>query len=255
VTAEDDVITAYVLGELSPGETARLEARERDDPRFAAEAARMRRVVARLGDLDAEQFRPVAPPPLRVDVQDVGRPPAAPARPRRGGRGWGDRLRARLAGPVVLRPSLAALAVVGLLAAGAVGGAVLGGGDDVAGPGRGSEDLAAQPGAQRVALRTLADAPSGAGAQAAMAGGRMQLRVHGLRPTARADFYEVWLLRSPGDLVSLGTFRVGQGGTASVTLPLTVDPKRFPVLDVSVEPVDGNPAHSSRSVLRSDPIS
>jgi hypothetical protein len=40
-----------------------------------------------------------------------------------------------------------------------------------------------------------------------------------------------------------------------VDFPLAVNPQRFRVLDVSVEPVDGDPAHSSRSVLRSRPLS
>jgi anti-sigma-K factor RskA len=82
----------------------------------------------------------------------------------------------------------------------------------------------------------------------------MRLDVSGLRPTGSRGFYEVWMLRSPRDLVSLGTFKVDANGRADVELPVTVDAKRFPIVDVSVEPVDGNPAHSSISVLRSKPI-
>ena len=33
-------------------------------------------------------------------------------------------------------------------------------------------------------------------------------------------------------------------------MPLPADPSRFAAIDVSVEPGDGNPAHSKRSVLR-----
>jgi hypothetical protein len=35
--------------------------------------------------------------------------------------------------------------------------------------------------------------------------------------------------------------------------PLTASARRFPVLDISLEPADGNPAHSTISVLRSAP--
>jgi hypothetical protein len=42
----------------------------------------------------------------------------------------------------------------------------------------------------------------------------------------------------------------GADGRAKVELPLPVDPSRYRFLDISVEPDDGNPAHSSRSILR-----
>ena len=72
----------------------------------------------------------------------------------------------------------------------------------------------------------------------------------GSQPSNGGDFYELWLLNSPDDLVSLGSFRVPASGDVDVTVPLPADPDRFAALDVSVEPPDGNPAHSSRSVLR-----
>jgi hypothetical protein len=50
--------------------------------------------------------------------------------------------------------------------------------------------------------------------------------------------------------VSLGSFSVPASGQVQVTVPLPADPSRFAALDVSVEPPDGNPAHSKRSVLR-----
>ena len=50
--------------------------------------------------------------------------------------------------------------------------------------------------------------------------------------------------------MSLGSFRVGAKGGATVELPLPVDPSRYRFLDVSVERDDGDPSHSSRSVLR-----
>ncbi|MGB5756669.1 MAG: anti-sigma factor [Acidimicrobiales bacterium] len=64
------------------------------------------------------------------------------------------------------------------------------------------------------------------------------------------SFYELWLLDLDGaelrDLRSLG--RVGPDG--SYTVPEDVDLDRFSVVDVSIEPDDGNPDHSGDSVLR-----
>jgi anti-sigma-K factor RskA len=152
----------------------------------------------------------------------------------------------------VLRPGLAAGLAAVLLVVGAGAGAVLRGGDDGAGR---PPAVTAPPARTVVALHTVGEGARGAGAEAAMAAGRMALDVHGLRRTAQGAFYEVWLLRTPEHLVSLGTFRVDAAGRATVTLPVTVDPHRFPIVDVSVEPADGDPAHSARSVLRSAPIS
>ena len=73
----------------------------------------------------------------------------------------------------------------------------------------------------------------------------------GLRPSRPGEYYELWLLNSPDDLVSVGAFRVGEDGTATVEFPLGVDPRRYQLVDVSVERDDGDPGHSARSVLRS----
>jgi hypothetical protein len=78
--------------------------------------------------------------------------------------------------------------------------------------------------------------------------GRAMLTVDGLAPNGD-DFYEVWLLGDRG-LVSLGSFRVGADGSAAVDLQLPVDPARYGSFDVSLEPDDGDPEHSSDSVLR-----
>ena len=61
-------------------------------------------------------------------------------------------------------------------------------------------------------------------------------------------FYEVWLLGADGKrLVSLGLL---DGTTARFPLPPEVDVSQFPVVDVSLEPADGNPAHSGDSIVR-----
>jgi hypothetical protein len=56
-------------------------------------------------------------------------------------------------------------------------------------------------------------------------------------------FYEVWLLdEAVEDLVSLGV--VPDGGEVALTLPAGLDLGEYPVVDVSVEPLDGHPGHS-----------
>lgn len=61
-------------------------------------------------------------------------------------------------------------------------------------------------------------------------------------------FLEVWLLKPDvSGLVSLGTL---DGTTGEFALPAGLDLAEFPVVDVSDEPLDGEPAHSGVSVVR-----
>lgn len=65
-------------------------------------------------------------------------------------------------------------------------------------------------------------------------------------------FYQVWLLNpKTSGLVSLGT--VGSGAQ-QVTFPVPpgIDPDTFSVVDISDEPLDGDPNHSKVSVLRGE---
>ncbi|WP_091374102.1 anti-sigma factor [Geodermatophilus sp. DSM 45219] len=64
-----------------------------------------------------------------------------------------------------------------------------------------------------------------------------------------SGFYEVWLLDEEVEsLVSLGVVR--GGGEVALTLPDGLDLGEYPVVDVSVEPLDGDPGHSGVSVAR-----
>ncbi|MGY1633439.1 anti-sigma factor [Geodermatophilus sp. SYSU D01186] len=79
--------------------------------------------------------------------------------------------------------------------------------------------------------------------------GTLVLEVDLAAPGLRDDFYEVWLIdEAVQDMVSVG---VVQGG-AQVALPLPsgIDLGQYPVVDVSVEPLDGDPTHSGDSVAR-----
>jgi hypothetical protein len=79
---------------------------------------------------------------------------------------------------------------------------------------------------------------------------RLELRISGV-PTPADGFLEAWLLDADGGLVSLGTLAGNATGAATtVALPADLDLGRFDVVDVSREPLDGNPGHSSDSLLR-----
>ena len=66
-------------------------------------------------------------------------------------------------------------------------------------------------------------------------------------PETAGEMLELWVI-DPGvtNPVSLG-FIDGDGRFA---LPADIDPTDFPIVDISVEPDDGNPLHSGQSVLR-----
>lgn len=61
-------------------------------------------------------------------------------------------------------------------------------------------------------------------------------------------FREVWLIdRDVTKLVSLGVL---EGADGRFSIPAGLDLAEFPVVDVSEEPFDGNPAHSGDSIIR-----
>ncbi|GAB3461139.1 anti-sigma factor [Kineococcus endophyticus] len=146
-----------------------------------------------------------------------------------------------------LAPPVAAAALAGLLVGGVAGVA----GSRLA---TGSEPVAARPSV--VSSATLrppgatdegVDGPGGT-AQVADEDGsvRLHLTVHGVSSPAQG-YLEAWLLDADGGMVSLGTMA---GDDMTVTVPAGVDLSRFDVVDVSREPLDGDPGHSSDSVLR-----
>jgi anti-sigma-K factor RskA len=194
--------------------------------------AELRDVAARLRSLGPEEWESAPPPPLRATVAEQH----APVERRRAG--W----RGRFAPGLVRRPALAGAAALVLVVLGTALGALIAGGD-------GSPDAG-----REVALAAVGDGPRGAHAAARLRATTMQLTVSGLPRVGAGGFYEVWMMRDATHLVALGSFRVGADGRARVDLPVTASPRRFPVLDVSREAADGDPAHSGHSVLRSRPI-
>lgn len=63
-----------------------------------------------------------------------------------------------------------------------------------------------------------------------------------------AGYQEVWLIAP--DLQEMYSLGVAGAGTSSFTIPDSVDLAAFPIVDVSDEPLDGDPVHSGVSVLR-----
>jgi anti-sigma-K factor RskA len=66
-------------------------------------------------------------------------------------------------------------------------------------------------------------------------------------PEVDGTYLEVWLIdREVQGMVSLGPYR----GNGRYDVPSGVDPTQYPVVDVSIEPIDGKPAHSGESAVR-----
>jgi len=65
---------------------------------------------------------------------------------------------------------------------------------------------------------------------------------------ASEEYREVWLIRNDGAaLISLGVL---QDETGSFPIPPGVDLAEYDLVDISFEPVDGDPAHSGDSIVR-----
>jgi hypothetical protein len=61
-------------------------------------------------------------------------------------------------------------------------------------------------------------------------------------------YQEVWLIAP--DLSRLVSLGVMNSDTGTFEVPAGLELREFPIVDVSDEPVDGNPAHSSVSIVR-----
>jgi anti-sigma-K factor RskA len=226
----NDRVSDYLLGELPPEQRAAFEAELADDAALRAEVERLVPVVTRLEAMDPAAWEePAALPPLP--------PLRAAAAPRRERSPWWRRT-------LALRPLPATALAAVLLGLGVAAGVLLGGD----GTGSGDEDAAGRV----VALAPVKPGDAGAEGTAtlASAGDTAPVRLEHLPPSEPGQFYELWLLNTVDDMVSLGSFSVPPSGKLDVTVPLPADAGRFGALDLSLEPDDGDPAHSTVSVLR-----
>ncbi len=99
-----------------------------------------------------------------------------------------------------------------------------------------------------VQLATLAGGGTGS-AELVEHDGHLELHVHTAGLEAGDGYLELWMIDpTVSKLVSLGPLRDDE----VYVLPSGVDPAEYPIVDVSAEPVDGNPAHSGASLLRGE---
>jgi anti-sigma-K factor RskA len=145
-----------------------------------------------------------------------------------------------------------AAAVLGVLS-----GAAIGYGLPAATPG----GSAPPPAAVAVPLSPVGDLdPAGAGRAEMVSDGpeeRMRVTITGVDDLAGGDYLQVWLLDPvAARLVALGGLSPvpGEDGAyrGTFTLPAGIPLAEYPVVDVSAERWDGDPGHSSLSVLRGD---
>ncbi len=69
-------------------------------------------------------------------------------------------------------------------------------------------------------------------------------------PALNDEYYEIWLIDR--DVVGMVPLGVVRPGTQTFELPADLDLGEFPLVDVSVEPLDGDPTHSGVSVARGE---
>ncbi len=212
-----ELAAAYVLGELEPGARKEFERRLAAEPELRAEVEVLAPLTVRLSGLPASAW----PQP---DAAPAAAPEPAPSRAPR--RRWS------------VRPALALGALLVVLLLGGGLGALLAGG----------EGGGAAP-APQLTLRSLG-AERAAGLVSMPSAGEMQLRVDGLSPNPAGEFYELWLLGEDGETVPVASFRVGEAGTATLRVPLPVDPGAYRYFDVSRQSAAAGTQHSSDSVLR-----
>jgi anti-sigma-K factor RskA len=223
--SEDD-LTLVALGEP----VAAVDAHVRDCTACEREVRALRATVATARHSDMLEL--AAPPPAvwqRI-ADELGLADEAPAaRP--------DEVVVPLRRSPWRRPLTAAAAVLAVAAAAT---AVLVG---VRGPGPTTPAEVTAP------LVALGQASASGEVVLADGEGRRSLVVEtsGLPP---ADgFYEVWLLDLERDrMVALGV--LDDSGRGRLTVPDGVEVGDYPEVDVSLEPDDGDPAHSGESVLR-----
>jgi hypothetical protein len=225
------------LGEPLPADDATHLA---SCPACTAEVASLRRAVDAVAVPQfAASSEPVAPPPhvwaAIASATGVSARPAAlqsgDEAPSTEGVVVPFRTRRR---PLLL---VAASVVIGaVVGAGAV--AVLRGGD--------GQDLRAL---EAAALEPLAgNEASGTAEVVVRPDGSRALELRLDAPAAAGGYYEVWLAEpSITEMLPVG---IARSGTQTFELPDDLDLGEFTVVDVSLEPLDGDPAHSSVSVAR-----
>ena len=97
-------------------------------------------------------------------------------------------------------------------------------------------------------LEPLDERDASGNAEVLATGDGERLRVELDAPDTDDGYYEVWLLEPAVErMVQVGVVR---NGTTTLALPEGIDLAEYPIVDVSLEPLDGDPTHSGDSVAR-----
>jgi anti-sigma-K factor RskA len=133
-----------------------------------------------------------------------------------------------------------------LVAAAVLAGAVVGAGTVAVLQGRDDGEAVTA-----VALDPLAGTDASGRAEVVVRGdGTRVLQVDLEAPAPEDSYYEIWLIDR--DVVGMFPLGVVYPGTQTVELPAGLDLRQYPLVDVSVEPLDGDPTHSGVSVARGE---
>lgn len=237
-----DKISDYLLGEMSGSELAEFERDLASDSSLASEVNDLKDIVTRLDALPEEAWEPVTPPPL-VLTKNEPAPRSAPTSGAKTEPNKSSGIRRWLSDAFAVKPAVAFAAVALFFVAGVGVGSLTGADDDVS------------PLAQTVQQATLApvadsDAAASGVADVKKDGQVIRLNLNGLAPTPKDKFYEAWLMDPKNGLVAIGSFRVAEDGKATIDLPVAVGTDQFPIVDISLQEVNGKPDHSGVSVLR-----
>ena len=81
---------------------------------------------------------------------------------------------------------------------------------------------------------------------------QVDLEVRGLPKLRKDEYYEMWYAREDGGRISCGTFRAQPEGRTTVNLTAPVNAVSYPIIEVTLEPDDGNPGTSGKEVLVGD---
>ena len=125
----------------------------------------------------------------------------------------------------------------------------------VAGVGLGVWAISQQPSLTEIAEATLAPFPDHPAAEGTAVveerpDGSFVVRVEVSADAAPDTFREVWLITADASaLVSLGVL---EGTAQTFAVPADVDLRDYVLVDVSQEPVDGDPDHSGDSIVRGE---
>ena len=100
-----------------------------------------------------------------------------------------------------------------------------------------------------VALEPLADYSTTGTATVEVVDGTEMLAVDVSGLPTTDGYFEVWLLApDASSMIALGTLPAGE--STVLPLPAGVSLADYPVVDISAEPYDGDPAHSTDSIVR-----